>query len=104
MPVVQEVGYLVLKLKGGFNDGALEITVGQDLTDAGQAALKSYAEASNQNTYPFKMTLNGADANFDTVYFGAIVTRFRTQAGNANAVLRAMITLEINTPIYTGAA
>jgi hypothetical protein len=92
------------KLKGGFNDGQLQLTVGQDLTDAGQAALKSYANASNQNTYPFKVTLVGADANFDTIYFGAKVMSFRTQMGAANAVVKAMVTLEINTTIFTGAS
>lgn len=91
------------KLKGPYNDGQLQITVGQDLTDAGQAALKSYV-ASDQNTYPFKMTLVGADASYDTIYFGAKVMSFRTQLGAANAVIRAMVTLEINTPIFTGAS
>lgn len=92
------------KLKGGNNDGQFQLTIGQDLTDAGQVALKAYAEATDQNTYPFKITLVGADANFDTVYFGAKVMSFRTQLGAANAVMRATVTLEINTPIFTGAA
>src|SRR5882672_518535 len=39
------------KLKGGFNDGNMQMVVGEDLTDAGQAALKVAAEASNQNNY-----------------------------------------------------
>jgi hypothetical protein len=92
------------KLKAGFNDGQLQLTLGQDLSDAGQLALKTYAEASNQNTYPFKITLNGADANYDTIYFGAKVMSFRTQMGAANAVIKAMVSLEINTPIFTGAS
>lgn len=92
------------KLKGGYNDGNIQMTVGQDLTDAGQALLKSYGNASDQNTYPFKMTLVGADAAFDTIYFGAKVMSFRTQMGAVNSVVRAMITLDINTPIFTGAA
>lgn len=92
------------KLKGPFNDGQLQLVVGQDLTDSGQAALKSYAEASNQNTYPFKVTLVGADASYDTIYFGAKVMSFRTQMGAANTVLKVMVTLEVNTPIFTGAS
>lgn len=92
------------KLKGGFNDGQLTLTVGQDLSDAGQLALKGYAEATNQNTYPFKVTLTGADASYDTIYFGAKVMSFRTTLGSANTVIRATVTLEINTPIYTGAS
>jgi hypothetical protein len=92
------------KLKAGFNDGQLQLTVGQDLSDAGQAALKSYAQATDQNTYPFKITLVGAGASFDTIYFGAKVMSFRTQMGAANAVVKAMVTLEVNTPIFTGAS
>lgn len=91
------------KLKGGYNEGNIQLTLGQDLSDSGQAALKAYAEATNQNTYPFKITLVGADASYDTIYFGAKVMSFRTQMGAANAVIKAMVTLEINTPIYTGA-
>jgi len=92
------------KHKGSYNDGQLQITVGQDLSDAGQLALKAYAEASNQNTYPFKMTLVGANASYDTIYFGAIVMSYRTTLGSANTVIKATITLEINTPIFTGAS
>lgn len=92
------------KLKGGYNEGNIQLTVGQDLSDAGQAALKAYAEATDQNTYPFKIILVGADANFDTIYFGAKVMSFRTQLGAVNSVMKAMVTLEINTPIFTGAA
>lgn len=92
------------KLKGGHNDGQMSLVVGQDLSDSGQAALKSYAEASNQNTYPFKVTLVGAPASFDTIYFGAKVMSFRTRMGAVNNPVTAMVNLEINTPIFTGAA
>jgi hypothetical protein len=91
------------KLRGGSNHGQFQMTIGQDLTDAGQAALKSYV-TSDQNNYPFKITLVGADASYDTVYFGAKVMSFRTTLGAANAVVRATITLEINTPIFIGAS
>lgn len=90
------------KLKGGYNEGNIQLTLGQDLSDAGQALLKSYGNATDQNTYPFKITIVGADASFDTLYFGAKVMSFRSQMGAANAVIRAMVTLEINTPIFTG--
>ena len=92
------------KLKGGYDDGQLQLTIGQDLSDTGQAALKAYAEASDQNTYPFKLTLVGADASYDTIYFGAKVMSFRTTLGGLNEVIRAMVTLEINTTIFTGAS
>lgn len=92
------------KLKGGYNDGSIALTMGQDLSDTGQALLKSYGEASNQNTYPFKITLVGAHANFDTIYFGALVMSFRSQMGAVNNVVKALVTLEINTTIFTGAS
>ena len=91
------------KLKGANNDGQFQITIAQDLTDAGQVALKSYV-AADQNTYPFKVTLLGADASFDTVYFGAKVMSFRTTLGSVNTTIQATIILEINTPIFTGAS
>lgn len=92
------------KLKAGFNEGNLALVVGQDLTDAGQAALKSYANTLDQNTYPFKLTINGADASFDTVYFGAKVMSFRTTMGNVGQVVKANISLEITTAVFTGAS
>jgi hypothetical protein len=91
------------KLKGGYNDGQMTIVVGQDLSDSGQAAMKTAAEASNQNTYPFKMTITGADASFDTYYFGAKAMYWRVNIGAVNNAIRATLMLEVNTPIFVGA-
>lgn len=91
------------KLKGAFNNGQFQLGLAQDLTDSGQAALKSYV-VSNQATYPFKITWSGADASYDTVYFGAKVMSFRTVMGGANSVLRATIMLEIDTDIFVGSS
>lgn len=91
------------KLKGGYNDGQIALVVGQDLSDSGQAALYAYANAANQNTYPFKSTIVGADASFDTYYFGAKAMSWRINIGAVNNAIRATATLEINTPIFVGA-
>lgn len=91
------------KLKGPNNNGQFTLTVAQDLTDAGQAALYSYV-AADQNTYPMKITIVGADASFDTIYFGAKVMSFRTTLGGASAVMKATVVLEINTDIFIGAS
>ena len=91
------------KLKGPYNSGQFTVTVAQDLTDAGQAALLSYV-VGDQNTDPFKLTYVGADANYDTHYFGAKVMSFRTILGAANSVMRATIVLEINTDPFIGAS
>ncbi len=93
-----------IKLKGGYNEGQMQLTLGQDLSDAGQAFLKTHADASNQNTYPFKIILVGAPAAFTYVYFGAQCLSFKTNPGGANSVIKAMTTLEINTPIYYGSS
>jgi len=92
------------KLKGGFNDGQMTLVVGQDLSDTGQAAMKAYADASNQNTYPFKLTISGADAAHDTYYFGALVMSWRVNLGSVNNAIRATAMLEVNTPIFEGAS
>lgn len=91
------------KLKGPYNNGSLALVVGQDLTDAGQAALKTIGDALDQNTYPFMLTINGAEGHFDTVYFGGKVMSFRTTMGAANTVVRANINIEIYTDVYIGA-
>jgi hypothetical protein len=91
------------KLKGPNNNGQFTMTVAQDLTDSGQAALLSYV-AADQNTYPMKITIVGADVSYDTIYFGAKVMSFRTMLGGANAVMKATVVLEINTDIFIGAS
>lgn len=92
------------KLKGGFDQGNLQLTVGSDLTDAGQFMLYTYGNAADQNTYPFKIILVGVDALFDTIYFGGKVFSYRQQLGSVNNVIKAMVSIEINTPIFIGAA
>lgn len=89
------------KLRGGHNDGQMQITFGQDLSDAGQAAVKSQV-AANQDTYPYKLTIEGGDGSYDTFYFGAKAMSFVTNLGAVNAALRATLRLEINTPIFIG--
>ncbi|MGE4044461.1 MAG: hypothetical protein AB7F35_06385 [Acetobacteraceae bacterium] len=108
------------KLKGSYNDGLIRLTVGQDMTDLGQQALRSFADLSDQNTYPFRIVLvRGASyvsedgdtvvgdpdgaiiwAPGDSFYFGAKVLAFRTVIDNAGAIVRARMLLEVNTPIF----
>jgi len=92
------------KFKGAYNEGAMDLMVAQDLSDSGQAALLSYGSALDQNTYPFKITIVGADASYDTIYFGAKVMSFRTSMGAVNSIIKASIRLEINTPTFIGAS
>lgn len=90
------------KLKGGYDEGSLQLTVGSDLTDAGQALLFQYGNASDQNVYPFRISLTGVDASWDNVYFGGKVFSYRQQLGAVNTVIRAQVTIEILTPIFFG--
>lgn len=88
------------KFKGGYNQGAVDITVDSDLSDAGQLMLYTFGNAQDQNTYPMKMTLNGAAAAYDTLYFGVKVFSYRLVTGTVNNVVQANVKLEINTDIF----
>ncbi len=89
-----------LKLKGPFNDGNMALAVGMDLSDPGQAILFAAAKSTTQDTFPFKLTLNGANAYFDTVYFGALVMSYQIVGGTASNVLMANVSLEVNTEVF----
>ena len=93
-----------LKLKGPYNDGQMQMTVAYDLSDAGQTVLFDAVNTVDQNTYPFKIVFVGTNAYFDTIYFGAKVMSYRIQAGAANSVLRALVSLEVNTQVFIGDA
>lgn len=98
------LGGRVYHLKGAYDMAPGPLVLGADFSDAGQLALKGYAEAVDQATYPFKLVLVGADASYDTIYFGAKVMSCVLQMGDANTVLRANIQLGFNTPMFIGAA
>jgi hypothetical protein len=91
-----------LKLKGPYDDGTMQMTVGSDLFDAGQQILFNAGTALDQNTYPFQLILVGASAYWDTIYFGGKVMSFRFQAGAANSVFRGLVNLEVNTEVFVG--
>ncbi len=92
------------KIRGPFNDGQMQMTVGSDLSDAGQLLLFTYANAIDQFTYPFKVSVVGTNNYFDTIYFGAKVFSFRFQPGAANSIFRALVQLEVNTQVFIGDA
>lgn len=90
------------KFKGGYNQGSLEMVVASDLSDAGQALLQGYANAQDQNVYPFRIALNGASASFDEIYFGGKIFSYQFVTGAVNNVVKANIRIEIDTDIYIG--
>jgi hypothetical protein len=91
-----------IKYKGGFNSGSFPLTVAQDLSDPGQALLKQYGSALDQNTYPFKILFNGMDPSVEAAFFGAKVMSFQTVLSSVNTVVKATINLALNTDIFYG--
>lgn len=90
------------KLKGGFNDGSIQLTVAQDLSDDGQEALYDAATAADQNNYGFRIDLNDAPSGSgggSRFYFRGLPMSFRTQMGSVNSVVRAMATIEVNSDV-----
>jgi len=92
------------KFKGGYNGGSMDMVVASDITDIGQALMEQYANSPDQNTYPFRVHLNGADAAFDTVYFGGKVFSYQYVLGSVNNIVKANIKIEVNTEIFIGAS
>lgn len=93
-----------LKIRGPYNDGQMQMTLGADLSDAGQLVLFNAANAIDQFTYPFKIVVVGTNNYFDGIFFGAKVFSFRIQMGAANSIFRALVTLEVNTQVFVGDA
>jgi hypothetical protein len=91
-----------LKLKGPYDDGTLQLGLGADISDAGQAILFSASQAVDQNTYPMQIILVGASVYDNYIYFGGKIMSFRFNAGAANAVFRATVSIEVNTAVFVG--
>lgn len=91
-----------IKLKGGYDPGTLPVVVASDTTDAGQLLLETYANAANQNNYPFMIEMNGNDPSNEDIHFGGLVTSFERVISSVNNVLKANVNIEVNTPIFLG--
>lgn len=92
------------KLRGGYNDGQMSLTVGRDLTDDGQDLLYDAANAATQDNWGFRIEFNDAPSSVggpSTVFFRALPMSFRSTLGAVNAVFSATSMLEINSPIVT---
>ncbi len=92
----------ILKIKGPFNDGSMQMSLAFDLSSPGQLILFNACKTPNQDVYPFKMTFVGTLAYSSTVYFGALPMSYRINAGAANNVLRATVALEVDTEVFIG--
>ncbi len=92
----------ILKIKGPYNDGSMQMSLAYDLGVAGQFVLFNACKTTNQDVYPFKLTLVGTQSYTAVVYFGALPMSYRINAGAANSILRATVTLEIDTEVFIG--
>ena len=95
----------VRKLKGPRNAGTMQLVVGADISDTGQAALIA-AEAQPLD-YNFKVQLNDklTIGGTGTIYYfrGKVMSK-RLQAGQANNVVRQRFNIGINTAIVVVSA
>lgn len=94
------------KLKGGYNDGQLQLSFGQDLSDAGQALLRTAANASTQDNYGYRIEFNDAPSGVGgptTYFFRGLPMGFRTTMGGLNDVIRANSTVEVNSDVIHAA-
>lgn len=96
----------VRKFKGSFNAGTLQLTLGRDPSDAGQAAMKT-ALASDSD-YAIKVMLNDGSAGSPsaptTFYFRAKVMSYTANIGTVENVVRSTVGLGINSPLIEVAA
>ena len=89
------------KLKAGFDDGSISLTLAQDLSDAGQDLLYTAANLSNQDHYGFRVELNDNQSNIGgptTFLFRGLPMSFKTQMGGLQ-VIQATSMIEVNSDI-----
>jgi hypothetical protein len=80
-----------VKLKGSFNEGSINMTLGLDTDDAGQILAKTASQSDND--YSFVITTQ----NGDDYYFQAKVMSFKVNVGSVDSVTTATIMLELTT-------
>lgn len=80
-----------VKLKGGYNEGALELAMALDETDAGQ--ILALAALASSNNYAFKLLY----PNGKIRYFQGLVTKFKENPGSRDQVTTAAMHVEITT-------
>lgn len=93
------------RLLAGYGVGTITLQLGKDLSDTGQAAVKS---ALGVNTYyNFQITANDATATLTTPgkqTFKAKVSSYKTNYDSQNNVIGATITLEVKASSFTDVA
>jgi hypothetical protein len=90
---------IVAKRRGSINYGSVTLTMALSDADAGQAILRTKAEAAagTDATIAVKIVL----VEGDTQYFTAQVMSYKVNVGNADAITMAEVTLEIDNSVVT---
>lgn len=83
------------KHKGSTDYGSLQPTLAHDKTDAGQILLRTATEPDNNALYSFKVIYPTGDKR----YFQARGFSYPENVGNADSIITANPTLEINSKI-----
>lgn len=80
----------VRKFKGSFDNGALTLQLGRDITDPGQIALRG--ALLSDASFSFKVTYQDGTIN----YFTAKVMSYKTSVGSVDQITGATVTLDID--------
>lgn len=90
---------IVRKFKGTEDPGSLQLQLGYDPDDTGQAECKTALASDNE--WAFKVTLNdagtGSPSSPTTFYFRGRVMSFKRQVGGPESVVGAQCNIGINT-------
>lgn len=89
----------VRKFKGTKDAGDMTLTVGFDADDAGQLALIAAEADTSPDDYGIKVQLNDDSLDPTVAYFRGKIMSYRLQAGNADNVVRATVSIGINSPV-----
>lgn len=82
------------KFKGSYDQGTMALTMGRDVSDAGQAALLT--ALTSDAYYSFLLTLQGGHQ----MYFGAVVTDVKVSVGSVDQITASSTSLDITTDIF----
>ena len=82
----------IIKRKGSYNNGSINVEYGYHRSDNGQAALVTAANADA--TYPFKITLEDADTT--EIFFMAMPMGAPINIGGADDFLTSSVNLEVD--------
>lgn len=82
-----------IKRKGSYNEGAVSMSMGKDVSDVGQVALSTALDSDD--SYPFKVVLQDTTH----LYFSGQVISFTTNVGSVDQITGVSCSIEIDNDI-----